>query len=165
MNIEMFAKAMKMLGQAYGEEYDKETIKLWYEFFKNYNFDELREAIREQISTSEYKPTIASLKKLIAKNRLKNQPSAEDMWNHVIDLVKKYGSYKELEAYKEMDGKTEYAVRSIGGFIKLCQSTTSENIWNKKEFVEIYNRQVEKQIEVALIGSSVMEIGEKNYEE
>lgn len=151
MKIEIFVRAMQLLGQAYGEDYDKETIKLWYEFFGDCSFGEFKQAAKQYIAENEFKPTIAAMRKIIAKNKIGEIPSAEESWFKVIECVRKYGFYREDEALEHMDERTRKIVEYIG-FREICSSC--DNTWNKRDFIKMYNSECEQETQRILIGQN-----------
>lgn len=139
-----FIKAMKFLGIAYNKEFDQEECEVWYSFFKNEDYGTFKTAIKNKISTNTYLPTIAEIKKEIATLKVGETPRAEDEWNKVLGLVRKYGMYQQDKAFSEMQDSTAYAVKVIG-YQNICMA--SDQTWNKKEFIGEYEALKNRNIE------------------
>lgn len=128
-------------------------VSLYEQHFKEYGYEILSKAIYNITSVDEYMPTIARIKKEIAKLTTPSIPRAEDEWNRVIALVHKYGSYNMNDALNEMNEYTRYIVNVVG-YLRICYAESEEQIWNKKEFVEEYNTLQDKNIEMIQIGNT-----------
>lgn len=153
MNKEKFVGILSGAGKLYGKELDKETMEMWLSFFKDNTMEEFKQAMNEHIKTSRYFPTVADIKERIAANQVADMPKAEDEWNKIINLIHKYGSYQMDKALKEMSDYTRYIVSHIG-YIRICNSDSDEQIWNKKTFIEEYNDLKDKKIEMLQLGNT-----------
>lgn len=153
MNKEKFVGILSGAAKLYGREIDKETMEMWLSFFKDNPTEEFKQAMNEHIKTSKYFPTVADIKELIATKKVVDIPRAEDEWNKIIDLVHKYGSYQMNKALGEMNDYTRYIVSHVG-YIRICNSDSDEQIWNKKAFIEEYNDLIDKNIEMLQLGNT-----------
>lgn len=153
MKEQEFIKILKLLGASYNKEFDKEQTSVWYSFLRNYQYSELLEATKNIISKNKYMPSIAEIKEEIANIQTKSIPKAEDEWQEVLMAVRKYGYSRSKEALESLKPYTAYITRHIG-FINICNATTEQQIWNKKEFIGEYNVLKDKEIENIQIGSS-----------
>lgn len=151
MTKEDFLEGITLLGVAYDKEFTKEQIEVWYSMLGGYTKEQLRNAIKELIKTETYLPTIAHITKQIAKNQTNKLPSAEDEWEEVLRVVHKYGTYRQEKALESLNPYTAYIVNHIGYQI-ICMST--DNTWNRKEFIEEYNQLKEREKELIQIGSN-----------
>ena len=145
MNKEKFLKIITYMGIAYNKEFTKEQIEVWYSFLKDYSEEELNNAVKALVNTEKYLPTIAHIKEQIAKNRLKDMPSAEDEWEEVIKAIHRFGSYREEQALESLNPYTAKVLSYIG-YYRVCTSNQEEQTWNKKEFMAEYNALKDKQI-------------------
>ena len=155
MTKEEFLEGITLLGVAYDKEFTKEQIEVWYSMLGGYSKEELRNAIKELIKTETRVPTIAHITKQIANNKTRDLPNAEDEWNEVLRLVHKYGTYRQQEALDLMKPYTAYITNHIG-YINICMS--SDNTWNKKEFIAEYNQLKEQEKELIQIGENTKPI-------
>lgn len=150
MTKEEFLEGMTLLGIAYDKEFTKEQIEVWYSMLCGYTKEQLRDAIKELIKTETYMPTIAHITKQIAKKETLTIPNAEDEWEEVLRMIHRYGSYRQQEALDKMKPYTAYIVNHIGYQI-ICMS--SDNTWNRKEFIAEYNQLKEREKELIQIGN------------
>ena len=145
MNKEKFLKIITYMGIVYNKEFSKEQISVWYSFLKDYSEEELNNAVKYLINTEKHLPTIAHIKEQIAKNKMSSLPEAEDEWQKVLLSVRQYGSYRQIEALKSLSPYTAKVVNYIG-YYKICNASSEEQTWNKKEFIAEYNALKDKQI-------------------
>lgn len=155
MTKEDFLEGITLLGIAYDKEFTKEQIEVWYSMLGGYSKEQFRTAIKELIKTEDYLPSIAKITNQIAKEQIKDIPEAEDQWNEVLKVIHKYGTYRQQEALEHLKPYTAYIVNHIGYQI-ICLST--DNTWNRKEFIEEYNHLKEKEKELIQIGSSKLKL-------
>lgn len=153
MNKEKFLKIMTYMGIAYNKEFTKEQLEVWYSFLKEYNDEELNNAVKNLINTEKYLPSIAQIKEEIAKTKLNDIPEAEEEWNEVLKSVSRYGSYRQQEALESLKPYTAKIVGYIG-YQRICMSSPEEQIWNKKEFISEYNGLKDKEMENLQIGNT-----------
>ena len=138
MSKEDFIEGITLLGSAYGKEFTKEQIEIWYSFLKDYSIEDFSIAIQDLIKTEKYLPSIAHITEQIVKNKTSNVPSAEEEWQEVLKAVRKYGSYREEDALNSLKPYTSQIVRYVGYF-RICTAGPEEQTWNKKEFIAEYN--------------------------
>ena len=151
MNKEKFVKGMTFLGVAYNKEFTKEELEVWYSMLKDYSIEDFSNAIQELIKTEERLPSIATITKQIAKNKMASYPEAEEEWQGVLKAVRNYGSYREEEALASLKPYTAKIAKYIG-YHRICISTVEEQVWNKKEFIEEYNALKDKLVNYTQLG-------------
>lgn len=151
MTKEDFLEGITLLGVAYNKEFTKEQIEVWYSMLGGYSKEQLRDAIKELIKTETHLPTIAHITNQIAKKETSNIPNAEDEWEEVLRVIHRYGTYRQQEAIEHLKPYTAYIVSHIGYQI-ICMS--SDNTWNRKEFIAEYNQLKEREKELLQIGTS-----------
>lgn len=156
-NKETIIKAITLLKTNYQNALKENTkqemqmmINAWYEFFKETSEKEFNKAIRNIINKYDYFPTISQVKKEIANNQTSDIPSAEDEWEEVLKVIHRYGTYRQDKALESLKPYTAYIVNHIGYQI-ICMS--SDNTWNRKEFIAEYNQLKEREKELIQIGS------------
>ena len=126
-------------------------IKVWTNDFRNVEKSLFNKAIENLRNTKAYLPTIAEIKKEIATLKVGETPRAEDEWNKVLGLVRKYGMYQQDKAFSEMQDSTAYAVKVIG-YQNICMA--SDQTWNKKEFIGEYEALKNRNIEYLQIAKN-----------
>lgn len=151
MTKEEFLEGITLLGVAYDREFTKEQIEVWYSMLGGYTKEQLRNAIKELIKTETYLPTIAHITKQIAKNETQGLASGEEEWESVIRTIHKFGSYRQQEALEYMKPYTAYIVNLIG-YQNICMS--SDNTWNKKEFIAEYEQLKDREQELLMTGNT-----------
>lgn len=127
-------------------------IEVWTKDFENTPKEVFNKAINNIRSTNKYFPSIAEIKEEIAKMKIGNIPEAEDEWQDVLYVVRKWGSYREKEALEDLNPYTAKIVKYIG-YYRICTATQEEQVWNKKEFIEEYNALRDKEIINLQIGN------------
>lgn len=120
-------------------------LEIWYNDFKNTPKEEFNQAIQNIRYTSKFFPSVADIKEQIAKCKTKDISSAEEEWQNVLNAVRYYGSYREQEALQSLSPYTSKIVSYVG-YQRICTSTSDEQVWNKKEFIEEYNSLLDKNI-------------------
>ena len=159
MNKEQFTKGITFLAIAYNKEFTDEQVSVWYEFFKDENYDDFRNAVKRIIPKNQFMPSIAELKQEITL--LKNpvlQLKADEEWDKVRIAIKKYGYYRSEEAMKSLSPTTAATVRLLGGWERVCQSTDGD--WLRKNFMELFNTKVDNYEEVLMLSEPTMTLAE-----
>ena len=151
MTKEDFLEGITVLGIAYDKEFTQEQVEVWYSMLGGYTKDQLRTAIKELIKTETYLPTIAHITKQIAKNQTQSLASGEEEWEQVLRTIHRYGSYRQQEALEHMKPYTAYIVNLIG-YQNICMS--SDNTWNRKEFIAEYEQLKDKEQELLMTGNT-----------
>lgn len=158
MNKEQFVKGITFLTIAYNKEFTKEQIGVWYEFFKDTDYDTFRKAVKRIIPQKQFMPSIAELKQEIAliSNPIL-QLNADQEWGEVLNAVRKYGRNREGEALNSLKPYTKYITKQVG-FIRICNS---ENIqWERKEFFDLFNMNKERDMDTLMLGEPQLTLSE-----
>lgn len=150
--LTMLKTAFPSYYKNFTKEEAEQVVDLFEMAFKDDDANEVFMALKKLILSSEFPPVIATIKKEIANNKMKDFPKAEDEWNEVLRLVSKYGSYRQDDALNEMKDYTRYIVGHIG-FFNICMAETEQLKWQRKEFIEEYNSLKEQQKELIQIGT------------
>lgn len=106
-----------------------DTINIWSEMFKEDPYELITIVIKEVISTSEYPPTIATIKKKMYELTHTNEESNSELWERLLkairngyygseqefkmlpDIIKEFlGSPEQLRSIAEMDSETIHSV-------------------------------------------------------
>lgn len=158
MTKDQFLKGITFLTIAYNKEFTEEQVSVWYEFFKDDSYDNFRNAVKRIISKKQFMPSIAELKSEIAL--LSNpvlQLNADKEWENVLNAVRKYGSYNEEKAMNSLDPYTRSIVRQVG-YRRICMSEAIQ--WERKEFMELFNMNKERDETALMLGEPQMTLGE-----
>lgn len=158
MNKQQFLKGITFLTIAYNKEFTTEQVDVWYEFFKDEDYEVFRQAVKRVIPQKQFMPSIAELKSEIAM--LSNpvlQLNAEEEWDNVLKAVRRYGSYRESEAMESFNPYTRNIVRQVG-FKRICMSDSIQ--WERKEFLELFNMRQDRDSDSLLLAEPVMTLAE-----
>lgn len=159
MNKEQFVKGLKFLGLAYNKEFSAEQTTVWYDFFKNENYDNFRNAVKRLIPKNQFMPSIAEIKKEIALiSNPTLQLKADEEWEKVRNAIRTYGYYRGDEAMKSLNTTTAGVIRMLGGWENICQSTNGD--WLRKNFVELFETKKGNYEDVALLGEPQLTLSE-----
>lgn len=158
MTKEQFLKGITFLTIAYNKEFTEEQVSVWYEFFKDEDYEAFRKAVKRIIPLKQFMPSIAELKQEIAT--ISNpvlQLNVDEEWDNVLKAIRRYGSYRQDEAMKSLKPYTANIVRQVG-YMRICQS---ENIqWERKEFMELFNMNKERDTDTLMLSEPTMTLGE-----
>lgn len=134
MTIEQFTKGMTFMAIAYNKEFTQEQIKVWYEFFKNVNYEDFKNGVKRIVQKNTYMPSVAELKKEIATFTTKElQLNPETEWELVLQAVRKFGKLDNVY-FEEI---TKDTIRALGQH-RLEMIETSQIPFMKREFIDIW---------------------------
>lgn len=158
MNKEQFTKGITYLAIAYNKEFTQEQINVWYDFFKDEDFENFRKAVKRIIPQKQFMPSIAELKSEIAL--ISNpvlQLNADEEWDNVLKAIRKYGTYRQDEAMKSLNPYTANIVRQVG-YTRICSSERIQ--WERKEFMELFNMNKERDEDMLMLAEPAMTLAE-----
>ncbi len=84
------------------------TIIIWTEMFKEEPYELISMILKEVIATSEYPPTIATIKNKIKEIMSVNEESNSELWDKLLKAISRSGYYAEEEFSKLPDIVKEY---------------------------------------------------------
>lgn len=152
MTREDFTKAMTFLGIAYNKEFTQEQVAVWFEFFKDVDLESYKMAIKRIVAKNKFIPSIHELKKELALIKTPMlELKAEQEWEEVIKAMRKYGSYRPVEALSTLSPYTKRIVQMFG-WGRLCESTYEQLVWLKKDFVEAFEAKQDNAEEILSLG-------------
>lgn len=158
MTKEQLLKGLKYLGVAYNKEFTQEQASVWFDMFKDDDYKTFSQAVKRLISTNQFMPSIAEIKKEIALLKTPSlQLNAEDEWEAVLSAIRKYGFYKPQEALETLTPLTKHIVKIIG-WGRLCSSESIQ--WERKEFIELFKNKKDNAEEVAMLSEPTMTLAE-----
>lgn len=158
MTKEEFTKGIFFLTTAYNKDFSQDQVSVWYEFFKDEDYEAFRKAVKRIIPLKQFMPSIAELKQEIAT--ISNpvlQLNADEEWDNVLKAVRKYGSYRQDEAMQSLKPYTRNIARQIG-YMRICQSESIQ--WERKEFIELFNTNKERDADTLMLSEPTMTLGE-----
>lgn len=101
-----------------------EGMELWRSMLSDISYESLSRAVQTHISSNEWPPSIADIRKLATQGPVKDWGAG---WSLVLKAIRRHGSYGEegaMQELKEEDNVTWQVVKRLG-FRELCYS---ENI-------------------------------------
>ena len=163
MEKKEFAKIMTGLGTVYNKEFKPNQVAIWYEFLKDVNENDLKEAVSNLIKTNKFLPTIAEIRQEITKRNVKELSlNAEDEWEEVRKAIRNFDIYDSENALASLKPITRRVLGMTCSWQELCMSTDVK--WIKKDFISIFNREIGKTERIDMLGknASKNEIEYKN---
>lgn len=155
MDKNQFLKGITYLAIAYNKELTDEQVSVWYDFFKEEDYESFRQGVKRIIPKKQFMPSIAELKQEIAlvKNPTLNLKPDEE-WEKVRFAIRRYGMYRGDEAMNSFNPTTARVIRMLGGWETICQSTDGD--WLRRNFIESFSTKLENYEEVSLLGEPQM---------
>lgn len=114
---------------------DKYAMKTWYRSLADIDFQVAENAVWEHINTSVFPPSIAEIREKCANRLCPMVTDWGEAWEEVQGAIRRYGSYREVEALESLSRLTAVVVRRMG-FLNLCQSDNP--IADRAHFQRIY---------------------------
>jgi hypothetical protein len=137
-----FASLITGVAEAYGKVASKEMMRVYFTVLSKYSFDQVSEAMNNHLvdtKAGRFFPKPADVILQIESrdaDHVDVEAMAELAWNEVYLKISTIGPYKPLEM---SDRNALVAVKTLGGWPKLCNSTYEELKWMKKEFIKQYD--------------------------
>ena len=137
-----FAEALTIASEATGKAIDQSTMRVYWGLLKNLTIDAVEAAINDHLFDPDdgmFFPKPAHIVKRVTGTKKQQEKAvtdrAEMAWTEIQTAIRRIGSYGNLE----MDDHVALAaVRSIGGWQKLCMTNLDKMEWMKKAFFEAY---------------------------
>lgn len=85
------------------EEDVEGMVNLYQEMFKEYTYQEVSQAVKDIINTSEYMPTIATIKGKIYTNKHPNEANNSELWDKLLNAIRNSSYHSEEEFEKLPD--------------------------------------------------------------
>lgn len=140
--FEMLAVALKAAYPNSNVLPDKYALKTWYRSLADIDFQVAENAVWEHINTSVFPPSIAEIREKCANRLYPMITDWGEAWEEVQRAIRKYGSYREVEAIESLSRLTATVVRRMG-FLNICQSDNP--VADRAHFQRLYEGLVEKE--------------------
>lgn len=135
MKLREFATCMAVIEATVGKEMTEEQSAAWYELLKDLTRDELERGVRVALQTHTFGgfPPIGKIRECagVSSRAITSDDKATLAWESVRRAIKKVGSY---DSPKFDDPIIHAAIRSIGGWISLCDTPPDEMKWRERDF-------------------------------
>lgn len=120
-------------------------IDVWHDIMQDIEFIDAQIALKEHMKESVYVPKVADIYQRVMNKRMPNFPDPVGEWNKVLKACNTYGYHRSDEAMKTFGEMTKKVVEAFGGFRKICTSEVEQEISDRKHFVDVYNRLIERE--------------------
>ena len=120
MKQEELIKGLKVLGIAYGKDFNQEECATYYEFLQEYNYETFKTAVKNIIRKSKFMPKINEL--IEECENYKERTKFE-----VLDFMKEKGYFKSIIEYEkatsfmERNIVPEWLQRDINEYYKMMK--------------------------------------------
>lgn len=94
-----------------GEQEVESMVGLYREMFKNCEYKEVSQAVKDIINTSEYMPTIATIKNKIYELNHPKEESNSELWEKLLNAIRN-GSYHAEEEFDKLPALVKEYVRN-----------------------------------------------------
>lgn len=139
---ERFLALIGQMSNNYRREMQEADVTNFRMMLEKWGIDRFEVAVHAHMfdpDGGQYFPTIANIAKHAEGTAKQQAAIIEDKaaiaWADICEQIRKKGSYGTL---KLEDKQALAAVKAMGGWQRLCQSTTDEMVWKRKEFIRLY---------------------------
>lgn len=142
------------------------TINIWYEIFKNDNTALVNKAVVSLIQRLEFPPTIADVRKEMAKlvEAVSDKPSAMEEWNAIRNAIRNSG-YHAGEMFEKLPPIAKRFVGSPQQLRDWGMSTDFNDSVVRGQFLKQYEVLEERERYKALISPEISDIVERLAEQ
>jgi hypothetical protein len=133
-----FKMIMVGIGELYNKEITKPLMRIYFSSLVNYSLHDVEQGVNDHMMDSKHGsffPKPADIVRHLQTNEISQEDKAMLAWSQVIREIRRTGSYGTL---KLDDKQALAAVKALGSWQQLCNSTETEMTWKKKEFMNIY---------------------------
>jgi hypothetical protein len=149
-------KILTLLRCAYPrQEVNEGTATVYADMLADLDPDQVAEAVKKHIATSQYFPTIAEIRASVAEKKCA-APSAAGAWAEVMHAIAAVGRYRTPTFTHPA---ITAAVEGLGGFQSLCDSDQAQT--DRAHFLRLYSEGRARAVECAnLPGEKVLSIAD-----
>ena len=133
-----FKMIMVGIGELYNKEITKPLMRIYFSSLANYSLHDVEQGINAHTMDAKHGsffPKPADIVRHLQTSEISQEDKAMLAWSQVIREIRRTGSYGTL---KLDDKQALAAVKALGSWQQLCNSTETEMTWKKKEFMNIY---------------------------
>jgi len=134
MKKETFSQMVKVFESSYGSKLKQDTKKVYWDFLKNYNDDEIKNATVKCIKESEFLPKISEIINAIEGN---SEDEAELAYLEFKKKLDNEGSYLSVEFTKYP--AISATIEALGGWIRISDTLIDDEKWLRINFIRLYN--------------------------
>lgn len=143
MNKQEFALFASALRTYYPKENilpNQQAAELWFRQIQDIDYRIAEIVLNKWVATNKWSPSIADIREQAAALTAGAPKDWGDAWESVRAAVRRYGSYRELEALESLDDLTRQAVKRLG-YKTICMS---ENIATERANFRMIYEQIEQ---------------------
>lgn len=143
MNKQEFALFASALRTYYPKENilpNQQAAELWFRQIQDIDYKIAEIVLNKWVATNKWSPSIADIREQAAALTAGAPKDWGDAWESVRAAVRRYGSYRELEALESLDDLTRQAVKRLG-YKTICMS---ENIATERANFRMIYEQIEQ---------------------
>lgn len=137
-NKKEFATLYYSMGEYYEKTVSTDLLLMFFSDLIQFSIEEVKEGARLHRRDSKHGsffPKPPDIIRHINTGEISQEDKAMLAWSQVIREIRRTGSYGTL---KLDDKQALAAVKALGSWQQLCNSTETEMTWKKKEFMNIY---------------------------
>jgi len=133
---------------------DATKAQIWFDMFKDIEYQTLQLAVNKHILESEYPPTVASLRKAVMEitNPSVARLNSGDAWEEVTEAIRKCGYYNEAKALESMSPITRKTVVAMS-WKELCQSTNQ--MADRAHFMKMFDAYKDREQNMAMLPEGI----------
>ena len=133
-----FAVLFYGTGELYDKPVTKNLLQLYFNALQSFSIDEIKSGVSKHAldpKHGSFFPKPADIVRHLQTGDISVEDKATLAWGQVIREIRRVGSWGTL---KLDDKQAMAAVKSLGSWQQLCNSTETEMTWKKKEFISVY---------------------------
>lgn len=133
-----FKMIMVGIGELYNKEITKPLMRIYFSSLTSYSLHDVEQGVNAHTMDAKHGsffPKPADIVRHLQTSEISQEDKAMLAWSQVIREIRRTGSYGTL---KLDDKQALAAVKALGSWQQLCNSTETEMTWKKKEFMNIY---------------------------
>ena len=124
------------------------TMEMWFDCIRDLDYKLVQSALKKHALTSEWPPTIASIRKQAADINGPRIPDHTEAWGEVMSAMSRHGSWNHLAALDSMSQHTRRTVIAFG-WDRLCQAENIDVV--RGQFLKMYDSLTTRDMEDALL--------------
>lgn len=134
-DFDRFSTVLTALAELYGKPLSQGAIVLWWQALERFDFEQVSRAIRthtEDAQSGQFMPKPADLIRHLEGTAT---DAAQLAWGKAFDAMQRVGAYQDVVFD---DAVIHATIEDLGGWPKLCRSSTAELSYLQHRFTESY---------------------------
>ena len=134
------------------------AMELWFLQLSDISYQVAEVGLQKWVSLNKWSPSIADIREMASSIMNGDLPDWSEAWEEVQRSIRRYGSYRALEALESLSPLARKAAERIG-YINLCQSENQSA--DRANFRMIYETLAERNKKDALIPAPIKNLIEQ----